>query len=309
MKKYFASIIAILCTLTLMSCKNSPDGAADHSGSPAEINDGLTADASVSSISASDAESPSCAAASVPSASESHAEAPPDVSTSDPSSTGFCIEIPYGADNITHSFLGTVLEESASYMIVEPAEGEEEREISQQVMIEYPFEHSDYLYGEGRRVVVYYSDSSSSPLSSSGFRILTDDISTEGFREFELSVESAPQKKKSLILSSQDLAASNPFPKAANVNLYYYGLSEVLVAVDGQTVSLADALRDGKITLNGIISKASDDARNGTIEELCYDDGGSSVFRYPDFAILKYHTLDGNRDVYIGVADMDINQL
>ena len=44
----------------------------------------------------------------------------------------------------------------------------------------------------------------------------------------------------------------------------------------------------------------------GIIEEISYDDGGSSVYQYPDYTIIKYHTLDGNRDVYIGSVDMDI---
>lgn len=40
-----------------------------------------------------------------------------------------------------------------------------------------------------------------------------------------------------------------------------------------------------------------------------YDDGGSMEYHYPDFTIIKMHTLDGNRDVYIGNKEMTMHNL
>lgn len=77
--------------------------------------------------------------------------------------------------------------------------------------------------------------------------------------------------------------------------------------VDNQTISLIEALENGKLTLNAIIQKANRDVADGKLEELVYKDGGSQVYKYPDYTIIKYHTLDGNRDVYIGSSDMDIH--
>lgn len=154
-------------------------------------------------------------------------------------------------------------------------------------------------------MVIYYNDAFLAD-SPSGPCITTEDISTEGFRDFELSVEPSGQAEKKLILSSDEIAGFSSFPEAATASLYYYALSQVWITVDGQTSSLEDALRDGKITLNGIIQKANSHVRDGILEELSYDDGGTSVYRYPDYAIIKYHTLDGNRDVYIGSPGLDI---
>lgn len=192
---------------------------------------------------------------------------------------------------VEHSFLGTVIEETSAYMIVEPDENEEERQLSDRFTVNYPSEHYDYFYGEGRRVVIYYYET---PALRSDFEITTDDISTEGFRGFELSVipaENSEAKKKTMI----------------SEGLYYYGISDVIVSVDDQTMSLAEALESGKITLNALLVRANQYVKNGIVEELSYDDGGSALYQYQDYTIIKYHTLDGNRDMYIGSRDMDIN--
>lgn len=197
---------------------------------------------------------------------------------------------------IEHSFLGTVIEESTSYMIVEPDATEEEWQLSDRFTVTYPSEHYDYLYGEGRRVVIYYYET---PAMQADFEIITDDISTEGFREFELSVKLAedsddPEKieqKKTLIREG----------------LYYYGVSDISVSVDSQTIPLAEALEAGKITLNALIARANQDVRDGIAIGLPYNDGGSTLYQYPDYAIMRYHTVEGNRNVYIGSPDMNIN--
>lgn len=163
--------------------------------------------------------------------------------------------------------------------------------MSDRFTVNYPSEHDDYLYGEGRRVVIYYYET---PAVRSDFEITTEDISTEGFRDFELSVivsEDSEHKGKTLI----------------SEGLYYYGITKVTVSVDNQTMSLEEALESGKITLNALLVRANQDVQNGIVEELSYDDGGSSLYQYQDYTIIKYHTLDGNRDMYIGSPDMDIN--
>ena len=49
------------------------------------------------------------------------------------------------------------------------------------------------------------------------------------------------------------------------------------------------------------------DVADGVIEEIFYKDGGSQVYKYPDYTIVKYHTLDGNDDMYIGTPDIGID--
>ena len=58
---------------------------------------------------------------------------------------------------IHNSFVGTVIEETTRYMIVEPNEDEVERKSSDRIVINYGTDHVDYLYGIGRKVIINYT--------------------------------------------------------------------------------------------------------------------------------------------------------
>lgn len=201
------------------------------------------------------------------------------------------------------AFLATVLDETTTYMIVEPDLGESEREAFEKIKIDYENDHYDFLYGIGRRVVIYYSGE----IDKTGV-IKTDDISTEGFRDFELSVVPSESKIKNQIIRKAEPHEKPPMSGwyYGDINLYYYGLENVYIEVDGENIPFDVALKQGKITTNAIIANANNDVRKGILEEIVYKDGGSQIYKYPEYTIIKYHTLDGNRDVYIGSPDMDI---
>lgn len=63
----------------------------------------------------------------------------------------------YNENKQYDSFVGTVLEETTTYMIVEPGEDEEERKSSDKIQINYGTDHIDYLYGIGRKVIIKYT--------------------------------------------------------------------------------------------------------------------------------------------------------
>lgn len=203
------------------------------------------------------------------------------------------------------SFVGTVIEEDTYYMIVEPNADEEEYGISKRIRVEYLHDHIDYLYGTGRKVVITYI-----PPITGGSTITTDDIRHDGFEEFELSVQYRQDSIPARFAEIQYaglltlIANSREFDEdASDYNLYYYGLHDVYVTVDGDTLPLKEALSYGKVTLDGIIA----DCNRQQPAAVSYDDGGSIIYDFGDYKIIKYHTLDGNRDVYIGTKDMDIN--
>ena len=54
-----------------------------------------------------------------------------------------------------------------------------------------------------------------------------------------------------------------------------------------------------------IIKKANEDFPNAPI----YKDSGSIEYHYDNYTIIKCHTLNGNRDVYIGTKDMTLNDV
>lgn len=161
-----------------------------------------------------------------------------------------------------------------------------------------PFEFVEYLINRSMQTT---------KITLAGDAINSEYYSKNSSGNFELSIKTSKQKSKTLILRSDELNKFTSFGDRSNLNLYYYGLSEVNLLIDNHTISLIEALEKGKLTLDDIIIKANRDVADGVIEEISYDDGGSSVFKYPDYTIIKYYTLDGNRDVYIGSTDMDIS--
>lgn len=195
------------------------------------------------------------------------------------------------------SFVGTVLEEKTNYMIVEPNEDEDERKSSDKIKINYGADNVDHLYGIGRKVVVYYTGYI---MESYPAQINTNKIDVDGYKDFEITVKKSTDISKKKIINNKDLASDGK-----DFNLYYYGLDEVNVKVDNKEMSLEKALKSGKITLNGIVEKANTDIQDATI----YKDGGSLEYHYKDYTIIKVHKEDGNRDVYIGIPKMELNDL
>lgn len=200
-------------------------------------------------------------------------------------------------DREYNSFVGTILEETTQYMIVEPNEDEDERKSSDKIQINYGTNHIDYLYGVGRKVVIHYKGYI---METYPAQINSDLISIDGYDEFEITVKEAKNISKRKILNNKDLSADS-----RDFNLYYYGLEEVNVKVNNKNMSLEDALKSGKLTLSGIEKKANKDFPNA----ISYKDGGSMEYHYKDYTIIKIHKLDGNRDVYIGNSNMKLNDL
>ena len=91
----------------------------------------------------------------------------------------------------------------------------------------------------------------------------------------------------------------------------YKGTAYILI--NGEKMSLRDALLNNKITVEEILEKADKDSeKDKIIYGAVYRDGGSKVYIYDDYSILKFNTLSegkGSRDLYIGVPSMNINEL
>ena len=195
-----------------------------------------------------------------------------------------------------NSFVGTILEETTTYMIVEPNEDEAERKSSDKIQINYGVNHRDYLYGIGRKVIINYTGYIKETYPA---QIDTDNILTNGYEKFEISVKESENKKKTKILNNTELDKNN-----SDYDLYYYGLDEVNVFLDNKKMSLEEALRSGKMTIDGILVKANHDVSDGKIKSEMYKEGGTTEWYYNDYNIVKKHTLSGNRDVYILRSDL-----
>ncbi|MBQ8001897.1 MAG: hypothetical protein IJ297_00430 [Clostridia bacterium] len=195
--------------------------------------------------------------------------------------------------------LGTVTDETDTYMVLEVTEGEEEKELTDTLRVYYTTVHGDYLYGVGRRVVVYYM----SDAINDKFELVSDDISTEGFRAFELAIEETGEAKFEKVLLAKDANEMISFGHMSNVDVSTYGIN-VKVKVDSKEVALAEALKKGYITPQAIVMMANRDVKLNLAKEITYRDGGSKEYVYENFKIIKYNTTAGKHDLYIGNLNM-----
>ena len=104
------------------------------------------------------------------------------------------------------------------------------------------------------------------------------------------------------------IAEKNQFD---NLDFGVYTIAgDVSITIEGDMVySLEDALKQGVIKVQDILEQAKQDEKYRFCEEAYYQDGGSTEYRYAEYTILKYNTLDGNKDLVIGMQGSIINQM
>lgn len=92
-------------------------------------------------------------------------------------------------------------------------------------------------------------------------------------------------------------------------NILTYG-GDVSFTFDTDMVyTFEDALKEKVVTVDKILEQARIDAEYGICEEGYYSDGGSIEYLYDDYTILKYNTLDGRKDLVIGIKGQIINDV
>lgn len=100
----------------------------------------------------------------------------------------------------------------------------------------------------------------------------------------------------------------------SDFGVYTYG-GDVLITVDGDMVySLENALNSNILTTQDLIDQAKLDEKYGICQIAYFNDGGSIEYLYNDYTILKYNTLDGNKDLFISMPqslmpDLIINMI
>jgi len=137
--------------------------------------------------------------------------------------------------------------------------------------------------------------------------------------QFGFLVSKTPMAIK--VLNNNEINANNE-----EYNLYYYGFAEInIILGENDVMPLKEALLSGKITLEEIIEKANKDIakteeqyskfeEHQSVPQIypyadIYKDGGSKMYYYEKYNILKCNTLDGNKDIYIGIPEMKINDV
>lgn len=91
-------------------------------------------------------------------------------------------------------------------------------------------------------------------------------------------------------------------------DIYTYK-GDVEIIIGENTYTFQEALKSNKITIEEIVGKAIQDVNNGMATKDIYQDGGSMIYYYGTYTIIKGHSLDGNRNFYIGVPEMIFNNV
>ena len=197
-------------------------------------------------------------------------------------------------------FFGKVIESTAQYILVEPNEGEEIRKSADKISIGLG-ENNDMIYPVGTNLKITYTGEI---MESYPAQIKATNIEVKSADEFELKVNElieTTDNKLYKILGKEE-------NETYDYDIYCYNVN-VEVEIDRNLLSLREALLNNKISMNEILEKANKDLSEGKIIVANYKDGGSRLYKYDDYTILKCHTIDGNRNVYFGTPEMTINDV
>lgn len=199
-----------------------------------------------------------------------------------------------------HFFYGKVIESTASYIIVEPNENEEIRKSADKILIGLG-EYSDVVYMLGTNVKVTYDGTI---MESYPAQIKATKIELKSTENFEILFYDKHPIESYKIYTILDKTETDKY----DYTIYGYDGS-VNIRIDGKDYTLKEALLENKITMEEIIARANQDEKDGKIKADMYKDGGSMEYHYENYTIIKCHTLDGNRDVYIGTKDLKLTDV
>lgn len=197
------------------------------------------------------------------------------------------------ANSSTRSFFAKIVESNRKNIIVEPVEDSQERKTSDKFLIKLG-DNNDEIYPIGTNVKITYNGDFAETYPVTINPIKIEIKSTDNF---ELIFHQRKDMGIKTIVANEetDKYSYNIFSKGGDFE----------IKIDGVVYDLREALLSDKITMEEIIQKANKDIPNA----ISYDDGGSMEYHYEDYTIIKYHTLDGNRDIYMGMKGISLNDI
>lgn len=201
-------------------------------------------------------------------------------------------------NNPNYSFFATVVESNEKNIIVEPVEGSRELKSTDKISIGLG-ENNDAIYPVGTTIKVTYDGTI---METYPAKINASKIEIKSTDNFELIFNERKDLGIKTIISASET-------DKYSYNICSYG-GDIAIKIDNTEYNLRDALLNNKITMEEIIAKANQDAfQDKTIEVDSYNDGGTNIYHYNNYTIIKFHTVEGNRDVYIGVHYMTLNDV
>ncbi len=141
---------------------------------------------------------------------------------------------------------------------------------------------------------------------------------------YYLNNNTTNNEKNNIVNTSKDISFEIKFTKRGDKQLnkiidrsemeqYDYDIytynGDVSIVIGEETYSFEDALRSNRITIDKIIEKVEEDVSNGIAYKDMYQDGGSLIYKYDTFRIIKCKNLNGNRNFYIGDSQMLLDDI
>ncbi len=197
-------------------------------------------------------------------------------------------------------FYGKIIESNENSIVVEPNEDEEIRKSADKISIALE-KNLDYMYEVGTNVKIIYNGVI---METYPAQVEAMDIEIKSAENFEIHFVNQQHESRDKVRPILEKTETEKY----DYNIYAY-LGEVNIVINGKEMSLREALLENKITMDEIIAKANEDVDSEKIKGDMYKDGGSMIYRYEEYTIIKVHNLDGNRDVYIGIPEMELKDV
>lgn len=158
----------------------------------------------------------------------------------------------------------------------------------------------DENYGEDSATEIYLTNKLEGELDEVEVAYYSKNTKIINNYEFNYLLDvKSDNKKQTKKITEGDLS------KKYNYNIYYCGIESSTIQIDNERIDLKQALEENKITMEQIIEQAEKDRKNDVIDSEMLKDGGTIIYYYDTYIITKKHTIDGDRDVYIGIPEMN----
>ncbi len=197
-------------------------------------------------------------------------------------------------------FYGKIIESNEDSIVVEPNENEEIRKSADKISIGLE-KNLDYMYEVGTNVKITYNGVI---METYPAQVEAMDIEIKSAENFEIHFVNQQHESRDKVRPILEKTETEKY----DYNIYAY-LGEVNIVINEKEMPLREALLENKITMDEMIAKANEDVNSKKIKGDMYKDGGSMIYRYEEYTIIKVHNLDGNRDVYIGIPEMELKDV
>lgn len=92
-------------------------------------------------------------------------------------------------------------------------------------------------------------------------------------------------------------------------DIFYYGIESVSIKHENNTIDFIEALVNKTVSMEQIMQQVKNDVSEGKAIEDVYRDGGTKLYIYNKYSIIKGNSLDGNKNVYIGIPSMILDDV